>query len=81
MEQGGVPFNPMADGEEFEPFELDDNIDNLKKMQIPDANFLRKINEADHHFMRSSNDKQSALRSSAVNPLPVLNSGATTTPY
>lgn len=57
MEQGGVAFNPMAEGEEFEPFELDDNIDNLKKMQIPDANFLRKINEADHHYMRSSVEK------------------------
>ena len=57
MGQGGGAFNPMGEGEEFEPFELEDNIDNLKKMQIPDANFLRKINEADHHFMRSSVEK------------------------
>ena len=57
MGQGSGAFNPMIEGEEFEPFELDDNIDNLKKMQIPDANFLRKINEADHHFMRGSIDK------------------------
>jgi hypothetical protein len=28
----GGAFNPMIDGEEFEPFEMDDNIDNLKKM-------------------------------------------------
>lgn len=81
MAQGGV-FNPMMEGEEFEPFELEDNIDNLKKMQIPDANFLRKINEADNHYMRSSIDKKSAaLRASGVNPLPVLNSGATTNAY
>ena len=32
MGQGGGPFNPMVEGEEFEPFELEDNIDNLKKM-------------------------------------------------
>jgi len=32
MGQGGGAFNPMVEGEEFEPFELEDNIDNLKKM-------------------------------------------------
>jgi len=77
MGQGGGAFNPMVEGEEFEPFELEDNIDNLKKMQIPDANFLRKINEADQQFMRSSVEKKSAVRSSAINPFPLHNSGAT----
>ena len=81
MASGGV-FNPMNEGEEFEPFELDDNLDNLKKMQIPDANFLRKINEADNHYIRISIDKTGgAIRASGVNPLPALNSGATTNAY
>jgi predicted nuclease with TOPRIM domain len=67
--QGGV--NPVNDGdEEFEPFDLEDNIDNIKRMQVPDANYLRKINEADNQFLRSSVDKASALRSSGVNPIP-----------
>ena len=73
----------MIDGEEFEPFEMDDNIDNLKKMQIPDANFLKKINEADNQFMRKSVEKHGGnggLRTSSIKPLPGFYTGATITP-
>ena len=55
--QAGInPVNDEGDNE-FEPFDLEDNIDNLKKMKGADANYLRKINEADNQFLRSSIDK------------------------
>ena len=57
--------NPMIEGDEeqFEPFDAIED-DNLKRMQVLDENFFRKINEADSQFVRPSLDKATALRSS-----------------